>query len=183
MYEDTLLKELYDYREQLAAKFDYDIHQICEYLNQQDSSLVLSKFLDVSPTKQVYPLCLKLDGLDRLVDRSELCQELCTLSYTTIDPQFQTLEIPENVDNPAKLISKLLILRKMFQKPYLVLIFYGADPTLELLEICDRLHHYFPLIWISDRSQPYPAFSPGQENLSLAIQSWLDSFHSLSLHL
>jgi len=175
MYEDPILQELYDYREKLAAEFDYDIHRICEYFNQQDLSLDTVQSIDVLPTDKVYPLCLRLHDLENLTDRSELCHELCLLSYATIDPKFKILDIPENVDSPAKLISKLLSLRKTLQKDHLFLIFYAGNPTLELIYICDRLHHYFPLLWISDRPQLYPSFSPKQENLSALVQGWINN--------
>jgi len=181
MYEDPILQEIYEYREKIAAQFNYDIHKICEYLSQQDLSLTTFKPLEIFPSDRFYPLCLRLQGLETLTDRSELCQELCTLSYATIDPQFETLDIPENVDNPAKLISKLLILRKILQKPDIALIFDDADPTGELLEICDRLHRYFPILWISDRFQPYPSISPREENLSQLIQNWLNHYPKIHL--
>ena len=127
----------------------------------------------LTPTDTTYPLCLDLSSLQNLNDRAELCQELATLSYETIDPNFEDLQIPENTQNPAQLKTKLLHLRKYLKTKNLALIFYNSDPTPELLQILNVLKSSFSIAWIADQPHPYRSFLPTAENLPQLIQTWL----------
>ena len=132
----------------------------------------------LTPTDTTYPLCLNLSSLQNLNDRSELCQELANLSYEAIDPSFDTLEIPENVQNSAQLKTKLLHLRKYLKTKNpnlknLALILHDSDPTPELLQILNVLQSSFSIAWITDRPHPYRSFLPTAENLPKLIQTWL----------
>ena len=127
----------------------------------------------LTPTATTYPLCLDLSSLQNLNDRAELCQELATLSYETIDPNFEDLQIPENIQNPAQLKTKLLHLRKHLNIKKLSLIFYNSDPTPELLQIFNVLKSSFSIAWVTDQPHPYRSFLPTAENLPQLIQTWL----------
>ncbi|MGA1409103.1 MAG: NACHT domain-containing protein, partial [Prochlorotrichaceae cyanobacterium] len=127
----------------------------------------------LTPTDTTYPLCLNLSSLQNLNDRSELCQELANLSYEAIDPNFDTLEIPENVQDPAQLKAKLLKLRKHLNVQNLALILHNSDPTPELLAIFNVLKSSFSIAWVTDHPHPYRSFLPTAENLSQLIQTWL----------
>ena len=105
--------------------------------------------------------------------RNNESQELATLSYQTIDPNFEDLPIPENIPDPTLLKTKLLHLRKYLNIKKLALIFYNSDPNPELLQIFNVLQSSFSIAWVTDQPHPYRSFLPPAENLPKLIQTWL----------
>ena len=52
MWEDPIVEEVRRAREAIAARFNYDLHAICEYLREQDRKSG-EKIVNLRPSAQV----------------------------------------------------------------------------------------------------------------------------------
>ena len=133
---------------------------------------IIDIFTQLEPTEQTYLLPINARTLLNETETSAIAQELCNLIYLTAFPDE---DIPEGIDNAAKLKPKIQQIKKRLQKRHLALIITECDPYPELVNFLHKLTNILHIAWISDRQlePPLRGFPPNQPNLLSAIQTWL----------